>query len=71
MRAAAVRIQSFFRMITLRRHFLKEVSRRQRAAAVIQILWRIYRRYTLMPRALKFRKDRAAILVQKYLKGYL
>lgn len=48
----------------------KLVARRD-AVRMIQKVWRRYRIFKMLPKALKFRKDRAASHIQKYVKGYL
>ena len=47
------------------------MSIRNAAARRIQHLWKKYRIFSMIPKALKARKNMAATLVQRYVRGYI
>eukprot|EP00347_Sterkiella_histriomuscorum_P023211 403335526 len=68
---AAIRIQTWFRMIKNMRKFRKVVQDRVKGALVIQKIWKRYILYKVMPNIIKFTKRQASVKIQKYLKSYL
>ena len=47
------------------------IKNRDDAARKIQHLWKRYRLFSMIPKALKARKNMAASLIQRYVKGYI
>eukprot|EP00347_Sterkiella_histriomuscorum_P015560 403356568 len=68
---AAIRIQTWFRMIKNMRKFRKVVQDRVKGALVIQKIWKRYILYKVMPNIIQFTKRQASVKIQKYLKSYL
>ena len=68
---AATIIQKLVRMRIVRNRFLKYMENRERSARMIQRNYKIWRMCTMIPRTWRAHKKRAALLVQKYLRGYL
>ena len=58
-------------MYRVRKLFLVLIQLRRDSAVMIQRCYRRFRMVSLIPRALRFRKNMAAITIQKYLKGFL
>ena len=68
--AAATHIQRLFRGFKARKLFHIIQTQRKAAASKLQKAWRKFRLFSLIPKALKFRKKLAIVTIQKYLRGY-
>ena len=68
---AILMIQKFIRMIIQRLRWIKERTKRLDAVCRIQRSYRGYRRWRIIPKMLRQRKERNCIIVQKHLQGYL
>ena len=58
-------------MYRARKLFVMLFNLRQNAAIIIQRNYKRFRMVSLIPKALKYRKNLAAITIQKYLRGFL
>ena len=67
----ALKLQTQFRMWRKRRDFVRYRDNRESAALRLQRFWKRYHMWQMIPRALKERKERAAIEIQKYLRSYI
>ena len=68
---AVVRIQAAARMFIKRIAYLRLIEARHEAACRIQRCFRNYRRWSSLPKVWKLHKRKMAILLQKYLRGYI
>ena len=50
--------------------FREKVKERTDAASRLQRYYRSYRGFSMLPKALLFRKNEKATMIQKYMKGY-
>ncbi|CAI2364367.1 unnamed protein product [Moneuplotes crassus] len=66
----ALRIQKAFRGYLGRKIYSAKKKLLDQTARKIQQCWRSYRIFTLVPKTLKFRKQKSLLLIQKFLRGY-
>ncbi|CAI2363775.1 unnamed protein product [Moneuplotes crassus] len=66
----AIRIQKVFRGFLGRKIYKKKKYILDHTVRKLQKCWRYYRIFTLVPKTLRFRKRRALIRIQKFLRGY-
>lgn len=67
---AAVSIQRRFRHWMRTKKMKLWMERRNLAALKIQKNYKTWHRWSLIPKALKFRKNQMATIIQKYMRGY-
>ena len=68
---AAVCIQKHARRLVQTKRYRELVARRDRASRRIQRAWKRFKQLCLIPRALAARKNKAALLIQRYARGYV
>lgn len=68
---ATLIIQKFSRMMIQRLRWIKLRNSRLDAVLRIQRSYRGYRRWKIIPKLVKRRRENMRIMIQKYMKGYL
>eukprot|EP00347_Sterkiella_histriomuscorum_P001550 403371606 len=63
-------IQNYWRLYIKRKQFKRIHTQKEKACKRIQKFWKKIRIFSLLPRALQYRKDFAAIRIQKYINGF-
>ena len=58
-------------MFINRTKYLKTIALRKESASRIQRSYRNYRKWSMLPKVWRQHKSNAAIVIQKYLRGYL